>query len=101
MKLGYARVSTEDQNLDIQCARLSEAGCEMMFDEKISGAARGRLELEKLMRHLRKDDVLVVTRLDRLARSTTDLLHTAERCREKKEGCKSINEPWAKPTSPS
>src|SRR3546814_9658027 len=58
MKLGYARVSTEDQNLDIQCARLSEAGCEMMFDEKISGAARGRLELEKLMGHLRKDDVL-------------------------------------------
>src|SRR3546814_11570970 len=42
MKLGYARVSTEDQNLDIQCARLSEAGCEMMFDEKISGAASGR-----------------------------------------------------------
>src|SRR3546814_18069226 len=56
MKLGYARGSTEDQNLDIQCARLSEAGCEMKFDEKISGAARGRLELEKLMGHLRKDD---------------------------------------------
>ena len=64
MKLGYARVSTEDQNLEIQRGRLSEAGCEMMFEEKISGAARGRPELEKLMGHLRKDDVLVVARLD-------------------------------------
>ena len=53
MKLGYARVSTEDQNLEIQRGRLSEAGCEMMFEEKISGAARGRPELEKLMGHLR------------------------------------------------
>lgn len=101
MKLGYARVSTEDQNLDIQCARLSEAGCEMMFDEKISGAARGRLELEKLMGHLRKDDVLVVTRLDRLARSTIELLHIAERIREKQAGLQSLDEPWADTTSPS
>ena len=58
MKLGYARVSTEDQNLDIQRGRLSQAGCEMMFEEKISGTARGRPELERLMAHLRKDDVL-------------------------------------------
>ena len=66
----YASVSTEDQNLEIQRDRLSVAGCEMMFEEKISGAARGRPELEKLMGHLRKDDVLVVARLDRFARST-------------------------------
>ncbi len=46
MKLGYARVSTEDQNLEIQRDRLSEAGCEMMFEEKISGAARGRPSLK-------------------------------------------------------
>ena len=55
MKLGYARVSTEDQNLDIQRGRLSQAGCEMMFEEKISGTARGRPELERLMAHLRKE----------------------------------------------
>ena len=101
MKLGYARVSTEDQNLEIQRGRLSEAGCEMMFEEKISGAARGRPELEKLMGHLRKDDVLVVARLDRLARSTIELLHIAERIKEKQAGLQSLDEPWADTTSPS
>ena len=101
MKLGYARVSTEDQNLEIQRGRLSEAGCEMMFEEKISGAARGRPELEKLMGHLRKDDVLVVVRLDRLARSTIELLHIAERIKEKQAGLQSLDEPWADTTSPS
>lgn len=100
-KLGYARVSTEDQNLEIQRGRLSEAGCEMMFEEKISGAARGRPELEKLMGHLRKDDVLVVARLDRLARSTIELLHIAERIKEKQAGLQSLDEPWADTTSPS
>ena len=101
MKLGYARVSTEDQNLDIQRGRLSQAGCEMMFEEKISGTARGRPELERLMAHLRKDDVLVVARLDRLARSTIDLLHIAERIKEKQAGLQSLDEPWADTTSPS
>ena len=101
MKLGYARVSTEDQNLEIQRERLSVAGCEMMFEEKISGAARGRPELEKLMGHLRKNDVLVVARLDRLARSTIELLHIAERIKEKQAGLQSLDEPWADTTSPS
>jgi DNA invertase Pin-like site-specific DNA recombinase len=101
MKLGYARVSTEDQNFDIQRGRLSQAGCEMMFEEKISGTARGRPELERLMAHLRKDDVLVVARLDRLARSTIDLLHIAERIKEKQAGLQSLDEPWADTTSPS
>ena len=101
MKLGYARVSTEDQNLDIQRGRLSQAGCEMMFEEKISGTARGRPELERLMAHLRKDDLLVVARLDRLARSTIDLLHIAERIKEKQAGLQSLDEPWADTTSPS
>ena len=66
MKLGYARVSTDDQSLEIQHGRLAAAGCEWMFEEKISGTVRGRPALEKLIDHLRKDDVLVVTRLDRL-----------------------------------
>jgi DNA invertase Pin-like site-specific DNA recombinase len=101
MKLGYARVSTEDQHLDIQRGRLSEAGCEMTFEEKISGTARGRPELERLMEHLRKDDVLVVARLDRLARSTIDLMHIAERIKQKQAGLQSLDEPWADTTSPS
>src|SRR3954447_15207140 len=69
MKLGYARVSTEDQRLDLQRARLIEAGCGKLFEEKVSGAARQRPALEQLLRELRADDILVVTRLDRLARS--------------------------------
>ena len=69
MRLGYARVSTGEQSLESQCQRLSAAGCEKLFEEKISGAARNRPKLEKLIEQLRKGDVLVVTRLDRLARS--------------------------------
>jgi DNA invertase Pin-like site-specific DNA recombinase len=101
MKLGYARVSTGDQNLEGQCQRLSAAGCEKLFEEKISGATRNRPKLEKLIEHLRKDDILVVTRLDRLARSTSDLLRIAERLTEKSAGLQSLDEPWADTTSPS
>ena len=69
----------------------------MLFKEKVSGAARHRPQLEKLIEHLRRDDVLVVTRLDRLARSTAQLLHIAD----KKAGLQSLDEPWADTTSPS
>ena len=78
MKLGYARVSTGEQNLDNQCRRLLAEGCEMLFEEKMSGAAKSRPSLEKLIEQLRKDDVLVITRLDRLARSTNELLRIVE-----------------------
>jgi DNA invertase Pin-like site-specific DNA recombinase len=78
MKLGYARVSTDDQSLDIQRRRLREAGCELLFEEKISGAARSRPVLDKLLEQLRSHDVLVIARLDRLARSTAELLRIAE-----------------------
>ena len=94
MRLGYARVSTGDQSLDGQCQRLSAAGCDKLFEEKISGATRNRPQLEKLIEHLRKDDILVVTRLDRLARSTSDLLRIAERLTEKSAGLQSLDEPW-------
>ncbi len=86
MRLGYARVSTDEQTLTSQCQRLSAAGCEKLFEEKISGAARNRPKLEKLLEQLRKGDVLVVTRLDRLARSTSELLRIAERVTEKNGG---------------
>ncbi len=94
MKLGYARVSTDEQTLTSQCQRLSAAGCEKLFEEKISGAARNRPKLEKLLDQLRKGDVLVVTRLDRLARSTSELLRIAERITEKNAGLQSLDEPW-------
>ncbi len=96
MRIGYARVSTDEQTLTSQCQRLSAAGCEKLFEEKISGAARNRLKLEKLLDHLRKGDVLVVTRLDRLARSTSELLRIAERITEKNAGLQSLDEPWGK-----
>ena len=101
MRLGYARVSTDEQTLTGQCQRLSAAGCEKLFEEKISGATRNRPKLETLIDHLRKDDVLVVTRLDRLARSTSELLRIAERITEKDAGLQSLDEPWADTTSPS
>jgi DNA invertase Pin-like site-specific DNA recombinase len=101
MKLGYARVSTEDQTLNTQCQRLSAAGCEKIFEEKISGATRNRPKLEKLIEHLREGDILVVTRLDRLARSTSELLRIVERIIEKGAGLQSLDEPWANTVSPA
>ena len=101
MKVGYARVSTEDQSLDLQRPRLSTAGCEKLFEEKISGAKRNRPELEKLLGEIRAKDVLVVTRLDRLARSTAELLAIAERLIEKEAGLQSLDEPWVDTASPS
>src|SRR5271166_6923428 len=102
MKLGYARVSTEDQRLDIQRTRLTEAGCGKLFEEKISGAARQRPALEQLLQELRADDILVVTRLDRLARSTAELLRIAEViAAEKGAGLQSLEEPWADTTTPA
>ncbi len=101
MKLGYARVSTEDHTLDLQRPRLLAVGCEKLFEEKISGAKRNRPELEKLLGEVRKKDILVVTRLDRLARSTVELLAIAERLREKDTGLQSLDEPWVDTESPS
>ena len=101
MKLGYARVSTTDQDLTIQRRRLYEAGCEKLFEEKTSGARKMRPELERLLTELRADDVVVVTRLDRLARSTSELLRIAETIEENNAGLQSIAEPWADTTSPS
>ena len=101
MRLGYARVSTGEQSLESQCQRLSAAGCEKLFGKKISGTARNRPKLEKLIEQLRKGDVLVITRLDWLARSTSELLRIAERITEQKAGLQSLDEPWADTTSPS
>src|SRR3546814_1047135 len=75
-RVGYARVSTIDKDLDIQVARLKAAGCEILRSETGSGAPRtGRTELETIMQFLRADDELVVVRLDRHERSTLDVLN--------------------------
>ncbi|MFV0645875.1 MAG: recombinase family protein [Sphingomonadaceae bacterium] len=101
MLIGYARVSTDDQDLQLQRGELREARCERIFEEKQSGARRDRPELARLMEHLRTGDVLVVTRLDRLARSTRDLLDIAQQLTDAKAGLRSIAEPWADTTSPA
>ena len=94
-------VSTGGQDLELQRKRLHEAGCKRLFEEKVSGAKRKRPELEKLLGELREEDVVIVTRLDRLARSTAELLRVAEVIQEKKAGLQSLAEPWADTTSPA
>ncbi|WP_411726317.1 recombinase family protein [Methyloglobulus sp.] len=100
MLIGYARVSTDDQHLDNQRSALRAAGCQRIYEEKISGAKRARPELNKLLDHLREGDVLVATRLDRLARATRDLLELAEILNRAGVGLRSRGEPWADTTSP-
>ena len=99
--IGYARVSTQGQDLAQQRAVLREAGCTRIFEEKVSGAKRDRPELGRLLDHLRSGDVVTVTRLDRLARSTRDLLEIAERIKEAGAGLRSLAEPWADTTTPA
>ena len=101
MKIGYARVSTADQNLDLQLAALKEAGCGRIFQEKISGAKIDRPELQRLLDQLRPDDVVVVWKLDRLARSTQNLLELAEQIKSAEASFCSLSEPWADTSSPS
>lgn len=93
MLMGYARVSTDDQHLDHQRSVLSAHGCQRIYEEKVSGARRDRPQLALLLDHLRQDhdDVVVVTRLDRLARSTRDLLDIAEILNKSGAGLRSIS----------
>jgi DNA invertase Pin-like site-specific DNA recombinase len=101
MHIGYARVSTEDQNLAIQLQALEQAGCRRMFREKVSGARRQRPELAKMLEQLREGDTVIVWKLDRLARSTRDLLEIADAIGKAGAGLRSLSEPWADTTSPA
>jgi len=101
MKVGYARVSTEEQNLDIQIKSLKHAGCKRIYEEKESGVARDRPELKRMLDSLRPDDVLIVWRLDRLARSTKLLLEIVDQLNEATISFQSLSENWADTTSPA
>jgi DNA invertase Pin-like site-specific DNA recombinase len=97
---GYARVSTRDQDLAAQDAELRAAGCAKVFKEKASGAKTDRPELAKVIRRLESGDVLVVTRLDRLARSTRDLLNVLDELGKREVGFRSLKDTWADTTTP-
>ena len=92
MILGYARVSTKDQNLDGQRDALAAAGAERVFADTITGTARVRPELDRLLAELRPGDVVTVTKYDRMARSLPDLLAIVEVIREKGAGFRSLGE---------
>jgi DNA invertase Pin-like site-specific DNA recombinase len=97
---GYARVSTDGQTLAAQDAQLHAAGCAKVYSEKVSGARTDRVELGKLLKRLDKDDVLIVTRLDRLARSTRDLLNILDTVAKAGVGFRSLADAWADTTTP-
>ena len=92
MLIGYARVSTHDQNLDLQKDALKSAGCEKFFVDEASGVAGARPGLHQAMDQLREGDVLVVWRLDRLGRSLRNLLDLVAQLEEKKVGFRSLQE---------
>jgi DNA invertase Pin-like site-specific DNA recombinase len=99
MKYGYARVSTGGQSVAAQVAALRQAGAEKVFKETASGARTDRAQLRRLLNALEKGDVLIVTRLDRLARSTRDLLNILATIAEKKAGFRSLGDTWADTTT--
>lgn len=92
MLIGYARVSTQDQDTTAQVAALKAAGCEEIYREKASGGRWDRPKLLELISHLRKGDVVVVWKLDRLSRSLRDVLTLMERIQERKAGFRSLTE---------
>ena len=96
---GYARVSTDGQSLTSQDVDLRAPGCAKVYAEKISGARSNRPELAKVLKRLDTGDVLIVTRLDRLARSTRDLLNILDDIAKRGAGFKSLHDAWADTTS--
>src|SRR5689334_1540092 len=100
MIYGYARVSTDGQSVDAQIAALTAAGAARVFREVASGAKTDRAQLCRLLDQLDAGDVLMVTRLDRLARSTRDLLNTLAAITERKAGFRSLGDTWADTTTP-
>src|SRR5258708_33591377 len=98
--LGYARVSTQDQNLTGQLEALKAAGTDLVFKEKISGARADRPQLAKLMASLKAGDVVLVTKLDRLGRSTRELLDLIDRIGKAGAVFRSLGDPLWDTSSP-
>src|SRR3954469_17925899 len=92
MLVGYARVSTRDQNHALQLDALNAAGCERVYTEKASGAQPDRPELKAALDYARAGDTLVVWKLDRLARSIRQLIETVEELEQRKIGLRSLTE---------
>ncbi len=100
MIIGYARVSTDGQTLDAQLAQFKANGASKIYAEKVSGAVTDRKELSRAIAALTCDDVLLVTRLDRLARSTRDLLNILDQVSKAGAKFKSLADTWADTTTP-
>lgn len=96
---GYARVSTTGQSLDAQLAELKAAGCKTIFQEKVTGKHRNRPQLERVLNSLAKGDVLIITRLDRLARSSRDLLNVVKQITDAGATFRSLKDTWADTTT--
>lgn len=99
--IGYARVSTSGQTLETQLEQLVAAGCARVFRETVSGARRDRPQLQSALNALSTGDVLTVTRLDRLARSTRDLLEIAHTIESKGAELRALSDAWADTTTPT
>jgi DNA invertase Pin-like site-specific DNA recombinase len=100
IRSGYARVSTDGQSVDAQIAALTPAGAEKVYREVASGAKTDRAQLGRVLDQLDAGDVPMVTRLDRLARSTRDLLNTVKAIADKEAGFRSLGDAWADTTTP-
>src|ERR1700678_2815262 len=98
MIYAYARVSTDGQSVDAQVRQLKAAGAQKVWRETASGAKTDRVQLRRVLDRLDAGDVLMVTRLDRLARSTRDLLNILAPIAEMKAGFRSLGDPWAATT---
>jgi DNA invertase Pin-like site-specific DNA recombinase len=100
VKIGYARVSTEEQNLNRQLDMLNEVGCEKNFEEKISGIKKERPELFRMLEQLRKGDLIIVADLTRLSRSVKDLFQLVEQIKARGADIKSLKESWMDTSTP-
>ncbi|AHI25522.1 resolvase [Komagataeibacter xylinus] len=100
MLIGYARVSTDECTLDVQVWHLRDVGCEAIHEDSLLDDEKARPALRRLLQEVEKGDIVIVYRLDRLARSTQHLLKIAESLRQKDVGLRSISEPWMDTTSP-
>ena len=100
LKYGYARVSTDGQSVTAQVAALRKDGAGKVFREVASGAKTDRAQLRRVLNQLDAGDVLLVTRLDRLARSTRDLLNMLAAIADRKAGFRSLGDTWADTTTP-